>query len=352
MSGGIARKGGTIVRRGAGRTPETDAPFPLLVDPHDELSREPRLLTDARLLAALHAEFDERLGRDAAAATLLQLGFLHGLRDGTRVLRTGFLEGARLAGAALPSSPLLAIRLEGRDVGAPRGGIELRGTWPERHEAAARSSVLGESDASQCFLSAGYTSGWLSGIHEADLMAVETSCATRGELHCAFVAREAQTWNDTAQGRALIAALPFAELRRCIDREARRPAAEDDTTGFDPDSPAVHVWGPVMVLPFSGSEECLRAIDLIGRDPSAREVSVVVLDLTGTLIDEGFGALALENVLAAIEAWGAEPVLAGVSPLSERVVGELEGSHLVVRKDLPLAIASAFQIAQAQRRFL
>ena len=43
---------------------------------------------------------------------------------------------------------------------------------------------------------------------------------------------------------------------------------------------------------------------------------------------------------------------AGVSPLSERVVGELQGSHLVVRKDLPLAIASAFQIAHAQRRFL
>ena len=107
-----------------------------------------------------------------------------------------------------------------------------------------------------------------------------------------------------------------------------------------------------MVLPFSGSDECLRAIDLIGRDPAAGEVSVVVLDLSGAVIDEGFGAVALENVLEAIEAFGAEPVLAGVSPLSERVVGELQGSHLVLRKDLPMAIASAFQIAHAQRRFL
>ena len=53
-----------------------------------------------------------------------------------------------------------------------------------------------------------------------------------------------------------------------------------------------------------------------------------------------------------IEAWGAEPVLAGVSPLSERVVAELEHAHLVVRKDLPQAIAAAFVIAQAQQRLV
>jgi hypothetical protein len=106
-----------------------------------------------------------------------------------------------------------------------------------------------------------------------------------------------------------------------------------------------------MVVPFGGADDSLRAVDLIGRDPAAREVSVVVLDLTGAVIDPGFGALALENVLDAIEAWGAEPVLAGVSPLSDPVVADLQRAHLVVRKDLPNAIASAFQIAQAQRRF-
>ncbi|HME73447.1 MAG TPA: V4R domain-containing protein [Myxococcota bacterium] len=328
--------------------------MPLLVDPHDELAREPRLLCDSRLLGALHAEFGERLGPGGAAATLLQLGYLHGLRDGLRLLRCGFLDAARAAAEAFPTSPRLAIRLDARPTGSTRGAIELTGSWPEHHEAQARSALLGGSGEVSCFLSAGYTSGWLSGLHETELVAIESACASRGDPHCAFVAREPLAWLSAgaAHARASVCALPFMELRRCVERELARVPAPQDLSAFDPDSPAVHVWGPVMVLPFSGSEECLRAIDLIGRDPAAGDVSVVVLDLSGAVIDEGFGAVALENVLEAIEAWGAEPILAGVSPLSERVVGELQGSHLVVRKDLPLAIASAFQIAHAQRRFL
>jgi anti-anti-sigma regulatory factor len=104
-------------------------------------------------------------------------------------------------------------------------------------------------------------------------------------------------------------------------------------------------------VPFGGADDSLHAIDLIGRDPAARDVAVVVLDLTGAVIDDGFGAAALESVLDAIESWGAEPVLAGVCPLSERIVADLERHHLVIRKDMSNAIASAFQIAEAQRRF-
>jgi anti-anti-sigma regulatory factor len=76
---------------------------------------------------------------------------------------------------------------------------------------------------------------------------------------------------------------------------------------------------------------------------------VVIVDLSGTLIDDGFGAAALEQILGAIEGWGAEPILTGVSPLSAQVVGELESSHLVLHKDLANAIAVGFQIADAQR---
>jgi len=327
--------------------------MPLLVDPHDELAREPRLLRDSRLLGALHAEFGERLGPGGTAATLLQLGFLHGLRDGLRTLRDGFLDAGRPPADTLLTSPRLSIRLDAKSTSATRGAIELSGSWPEHHEAQARSAILGGSPDVSCFLSAGYTSGWLSGLHETELVAIETACASRGDPRCAFIAREPLAWLSAGaeQARASLCALPFPELRRCVERDLIRDAVPPQSA-FDPESPAVHVWGPVMVLPFSGSEECLRAIDLIGRDPAAGEVSVVVLDLSGAVIDEGFGAVALENVLEAIEAWGAEPILAGVSPLSERVVGELQGSHLVVRKDLPLAIASAFQIAHAQRRFL
>src|SRR5262249_13953415 len=130
------------------------------------------------------------------------------------------------------------------------------------------------------------------------------------------------------------------------------PAPEETPEGerYEPGSPVIHVWGPVMILPFAGPDECLRSLDLLGRDAGARAVRVVIVDLSGAVIDEGFGAASLEQVLAAVESWGAEPVLTGISPLSEPVVADLQKTHLVIRKDLPEAIASAFQIAEAQRR--
>ena len=66
----------------------------------------------------------------------------------------------------------------------------------------------------------------------------------------------------------------------------------------------------------------------------------------------GFGAAALEQVLGSIESWGAEAILTGVSQFSEPVVEGLEVAHCILRKDLGEAIASAFQLADAQRHSL
>ena len=64
----------------------------------------------------------------------------------------------------------------------------------------------------------------------------------------------------------------------------------------------IHIWGPVMVIPFCGPDEALQALDLIGRDPSARQVSVVVVDLSGAIVDEAFGAVALEQLIEGVDA--------------------------------------------------
>jgi len=330
--------------------PRGGAPGPAawLLDEHEDLVREPRLLGDARLLAAVHAELRERLGASDAAAALLQIGYALGLRDALRALRGGF-QAARAA--ASPAAPALAIQLDALPGGGPDAVFELRGMWPVRTESSACAAA--GIEAPGCHVSAGYTSGWLSGLYDADLVALEQACVARGDAACRFVAREPSGWREDADPAAVnaLSALAGDEIRVRIEAELDAEHMPRQDSVLDPDSPAVHVWGPVMVVPFGGSDDSLRAVDLIGRDPAAREVSVVVLDLTGAVIDEGFGALALENVLDAIEAWGAEPILAGVSPLSEPVVADLQRAHLVVRKDLTHAIASAFQIAQAQRRF-
>jgi hypothetical protein len=106
------------------------------------------------------------------------------------------------------------------------------------------------------------------------------------------------------------------------------------------------------VLPFAGPDEAMEAVELIGRDPGAAQVSVVVIDLGGAIIDEAFGAAALERIVEAIERWGAEAILAGGSSLSRGVIDGLAHAPVLWIKDLHEAIAAGFRVAEAQRRVL
>jgi anti-anti-sigma regulatory factor len=317
-----------------------------------ELFHESRVLQDARLLGALHAELVDELGADQAASTLLQAGWFQGLRDATRLLQRRFFELAADP-AALPMSPLLTMRLAPVSRGVPHGAVEVRGSWPEQIEASARVSALGVGDEATCFASSGYTSGWLSGVLEVELLALEECCSTRGDLTCEFVAREPEAWRRLGDPRAerLLESLDFGRLRDLVAAELEMERSQTPAEGeFDPSSPVVHVWGQVMILPFSGADASIQAVELIGNEAGAAGVSVVVVDLGGVILDEGFGAVALERVIGCIQSFGAEPILTGVSPLCASLVASLECGQVLVEKDLSQAIATAFQIAHAQRR--
>ena len=213
-----------------------------------------------------------------------------------------------------------------------------------------------------CFLSAGYTSGWLSGTHGTDVIAVERTCAAAGAPQCTFDAHEVESWSvpeeipngltHTTFERFRLMATHAAPTTSVASADRSPPQDEFEEGDFDPDEDAVHIWGPVMVLPFTNADEALATAELLGRDPGTCSVRVVVVDLRSQPLDSGFGAAGLEQLLATIESWGAETILTGVSPLAEAVVGDLEVAHLLTRKELPDAIASAFQIAEAQRHAL
>jgi len=322
----------------------------LALDADPALAREPRLLVDPRFLGILHFELAQKLGVEQAACNLMQLGFLRGLRDARALVSRG-LRAAGRAGPA-PLAPLLALRL-GPGRGMSGRGPGFQGSWPDHPEADAHLSTLGPAARPTCWASAGYTSGWLSGLQDLDLLALESRCVACGDEACRFEARTPEAWRASGDPRAREALrfLPFAELRAVVERELEAEAIDGgfESEGLAGESPAVHVWGPVMILPFSGADESLRAVELIGSDPEARQVSVVILDLGGVILDEAFGALALEQTLDAIESWGAEPILTEVAPLSERVVADLERSHVLIRKSLSEAVSTAFQIVRAQQ---
>ena len=320
-------------------------------DPEAVLVREPGVLFDPQFLGALHAELAEQLGDDEASVTLLQIGFLHGLRDAAQL--AGVAPDGATGRLAPASAAPLPLRLRSNPQAQPAGAIELHGCWPERQEASARLSKLGATRHPSCWVSAGYTSGWLSAIFDVELLALEESCSAAGDEACRFVAREAQAWRSRGDDTVadLLEAVPFGALPELLSQHARE-AASSTSDGVDAEQPVVHIWGPVMVVPFCGADDALEAVDLIRTDAGAADVSVVVIDLSGSIIDEAFGAAALEQILESVETWGAETIFTGVSSLSETAVSGLERQPLMIHKDLQAGIAAAFQIAEAQRRLL
>ncbi|HEY5658425.1 MAG TPA: V4R domain-containing protein [Myxococcota bacterium] len=332
---------------------------PVGFEPLAVLERDPRILLNPRFLTTLHAEMEREVGVEQGRVTLFQMGFLHGLQDAARVLGRG--GSMRRRGAVHATRPALRMDLRTPPVLGDPNAIEVRGCWPDSHEASAHLSGLGESAEPVCFLSAGYTSGWLSSTFDANLVAIEESCGATGHRACGFVAREAEAWRLRGDARALrlLAALPFDAFRAAVqERELQERALravgfapESDPAGeFDREAAVIHVWGPVMVLPYSGPEDTLRALDLVGSDPQARSVSVIVLDLAGAIVDEAFGAVALEQIIHTADAWGTELIFAEPSSLSQHVISGLEHPPLIVLKDLEHAIATAFQIAESQKR--
>lgn len=316
--------------------------------PESALMTEPKLFVDRNFLAVLLRELEDELGAEAARVTLHQIGFLHGLRDAARIAEG---EPDPMTGVMAAEAPSLAMELGPKSPDAGAGELALPGRWPEAYEAEARLRGPGPASGVSCALSAGYTGGWLSELFGVDLIVVEESCRARGDAACRFAAREPEAWQRLEHDEAcrLLRVLPIDTLRAVVAREGGIPFELEPAPHIDPEAPVVHVWGPVMVLPFEDPDETMRTLEMLSQEASKGQVRAVVLDLRNRTLDEGFDAASLENAIATIESWGAETVLTSVSSLSENVVQGLEVGHLLVRKDLPDAIAAAFQIVEAQR---
>lgn len=328
--------------------------------PDTVLMNDPKLFVDGRFLASLLVELEDELGPRSAGVALFQIGLLHGLRDAARCCRRHGQDEPTKASAPSADTTALVMSWDAGMRRDPGGAFALSGHWPECHEAAARSSRRGLAQAPSCWLSAGYTTGWLSGMLDRSLVARETECAAVGGHRCRFEVLDAASpaARDDAELAWLLSQVPFDAFRKLAIRPPidRRDAPIGAVLGgdgrFDRSQPVVHIWGPVMVLPFTTLEEALGTVDMLSRDPGIGEIRSVVVDLREQPLDEGFGAAALEQVLETIESWNAQSLVTGISHGSEAAIASLESSHLIVRKDLSAAIATAFQIADAQRHAL
>ncbi len=319
--------------------------------PDSILMSDPKIFLDSAFLAIVTAEFQQELGEDCSRQALLEIGRHHGLCDAIRTL-SAESTGDGDAGLSPPQiGPHLAMQFASSP--RPRPEFVLQGSWPECHEARARLARLTHTDRPSCFLSVGYTAGWLSEIYDAEVEVEETACEASGSETCRFEAHLKAAGACRIQtpppSPAEISAPPME-----IPVESFGPEMVD--CSHDPDSPspidseddAVQVWGPVMVLPFSDPEVAETALLELEMDSLSDEIGAVVIDLRGRSLDTNREQVRLERILKVIARWQAQAVFAGVSNASEATLKRFDSGCLVARKKLSEAIAVAFQIAEAQ----
>lgn len=309
----------------------------------------PRAFSDPEAFAQLRKYALELVGAPEAGPFLYRIGFDRGWRDGAQISRGfsgGSVVGPRFAGPALP---LLFLPSEGR---APE---RFGGSLQDSLEATVHRASFPPTEEPTCHLTAGYAAGWYSSIFRRTILVLELECEARGDARCHFDARPLQSWVDAGDARAL-ALLPCLDPPEAADYAEEEDQGELEEEGsllgrFDPMSPAVHVWGPVMVLPYGGLEDADGALETIEDDLGSEVIRVVVLDLTGVHVApvELWGVVEL---ISRLEARGLEVIVAGIrgvqpGDLPPQLSGR-DGPPVV--QELAEGIALGFQIASAPAR--
>ena len=305
----------------------------------------PDAFHDPDALERLRSSAFESVGLPYAEGVLYGIGLAEGLYDALRIAR-------RFAGP-LGGTPSHAGTGVGMLFTPSRMSPDRRfsGALYGSTEATVHLRRYGASPEPVCHVSAGYCAGWYSALFNEFILVRERACGTAGHSCCEFEARPARTWieADNRWAISLLAYLNFDSMRDAAQKRITESGEEsegDMMCGFDPLSPAVHVWGPVMVLPYSGAGDSLAALDTIATDLGPRAIRVVVLDVTGARID-GVEATGLVRTLDEVARRGLESVVVGIAEeAAARWLGGPDRLALPLRAaDVTEGIRLAFQLA-------
>jgi V4R domain-containing protein len=309
-------------------TPETDA------------------FDDPEALERLRANAFESVGAPFAEGILYGIGVAEGLFDALRVSQrfAGPLGGT--PGHAGPGLGML-FRPSGLDARRRFGGSIASSV-----EATVHRRRYGGAPGPICHVSAGYCAGWFSALFGEFVLIREIRCTGAGHALCEFEARPVEHWTreNDPWATALLKYLDFDAMRESAEKrlasDGEVPVEGDMMGAFDPLSPAVHVWGPVMVLPYSGAGDSMAALETIATDLGNDAIRVVVLDVTGARVD-AVEALGLVRTLDDLARRGIETVLVGVSEeAAVRWLGQRERASLPLQaRDISEGIRLAFQLA-------
>ena len=269
----------------------------------------PSALEDPAVLRQLHRDLLETGDPHCGPGLLYGVGFVQGMVDGLRVARAFSGDGPPDACVAGPRIPLL-LPLE-RDAGRCGFGALLSSSEATDHRAR-----FGRSAQPVCHVGVGYASGWYSALQRETWLVRERECRAHGDRACRFEARPVADWleRDEPWTRAL---LPFLDFDGVKERLAEEPVEALELTpsgdlvgGFEPMSPAIHVWGPVLILPYAGAADGEAALDAVAADPEGEEIRVVIIDVLGARLD-GTESVGLPSLVSRIRRRDIEVIVAG-----------------------------------------
>lgn len=302
-------------------------------------------------LAAVRAEIFSRAGVDLGAGILYGAGFKDGMLAGLRITR-GFCGRPRALPPRGPDgAPMLSPVAE---AGRAR---HLIGELPHSAEASCGSGAGAGARQTGCIFTSGFAAGWYSALLGEGLLVREVECAARGASSCRFEARPVADWLARAEKwtRSVLPHLDFKEICRAALAEATPALPAAPAPAAVPAATAeatleVRTWGPVLVLPYAGPEECQRSLEAAAADPECEPSAIAVVDCAGVEPAEA-ALVALARTLSLLEARGIEPIVAGCPPSAiGRLTPARANGALLCAPDVPGAIALAFQLLSGPGR--
>jgi len=300
---------------------------------------------DPEALERLRANAFQSVGAPYAEGILYGIGVAEGLSD---ALRVSHRFAASHGGAPRHAGPGIGMLFRPSGLDAKK---HFTGTLHASVEAVVHRRRYGRSDSPICHVSAGYCAGWYSALFNEFVLVRERRCAGTGQVTCDFEARPVAFWTaaNDPWAASLLKYLDFEAMREAAEKRLANEgeSVEGDMMGaFDPLSPAVHVWGPVMVLPYSGAGDSIAALETIAADLGDDAIRVVVLDVTGARVD-AVEALGLVRTLDDLARRGIESVVVGIpeDAAARWLAGDKRLTLPLRARDISEGIRLAFQLA-------
>jgi GAF domain-containing protein len=158
------------------------------------------VIFDTDAIGLLRRQLVATLGMSRAMGALMRFGYAHG-QQAAATLSDVFNWASDTD--YLTAGPMLhmlegVVKTELHQVEFDRdtGHFFMQGTWHNSYEAAQHLKHFGQSDDPVCATLAGYASGYASQFLGRKVLAVETACVGRGDLHCAWEMRLSEAWSD------------------------------------------------------------------------------------------------------------------------------------------------------------